>query len=286
MKQVASLRYGVIFKKAFCDPEIFNAFVRDILGIAFETDTVETEKAFTLPIGRVQPRFDLFAEDKKNRIVVDIQHERHADHYDRFLHYHCVALLEQIKQSLDYRPALKVFTIVVLTSGDRYKKDVLITDFDPHDLEGKAINEIPHKIIYLCPKYLNEKTPIAYREWLAVIEDSLDEQVEETDYQLAMVQKIFQHIEKDLISPEERARMIEEYHLEQLKRAQFAEGLEQGKLEGKLEGEATLLQRQLERRFGALPAWVIERLQQANGEQLEIWSLRILETHELEKVFV
>jgi len=110
MKQVASLRYGVIFKKAFCDPEIFSAFVRDILGIPFETETVETEKTFTIPVGRVQPRFDLFAEDKKNRIIVDIQHERHADHYDRFLHYHCVALLEQINQSLDYRPALKVFT--------------------------------------------------------------------------------------------------------------------------------------------------------------------------------
>jgi len=31
MKQVASLRYGVIFKKAFCDVEIFKGFVRDIL---------------------------------------------------------------------------------------------------------------------------------------------------------------------------------------------------------------------------------------------------------------
>ena len=41
MKQVASLRYGVIFKKAFCDPEIFNAFVQDILGIPFEAETVK-----------------------------------------------------------------------------------------------------------------------------------------------------------------------------------------------------------------------------------------------------
>ncbi len=35
MKKVAPLRYGVVFKKAFCDPEIFNAFVHDLLDIDF-----------------------------------------------------------------------------------------------------------------------------------------------------------------------------------------------------------------------------------------------------------
>lgn len=33
MKQVASLRYGVIFKKAFSVPAIFTAFVRDVVGV-------------------------------------------------------------------------------------------------------------------------------------------------------------------------------------------------------------------------------------------------------------
>lgn len=32
MKKVASLRCGVIFKKAFRDPEVFRAFDRDCLG--------------------------------------------------------------------------------------------------------------------------------------------------------------------------------------------------------------------------------------------------------------
>ncbi|MDM8520871.1 hypothetical protein QUF64_12550, partial [Anaerolineales bacterium HSG6] len=103
MKEVASLRYGVIFKKAFCDPEIFSAFVRDIIGIEIEIDRVETEKQFDPPIGQVQSRFDLFAEDEKNRLVVDIQHVRYDDHYDRFLHYHCAAILEQVPNAKDYR---------------------------------------------------------------------------------------------------------------------------------------------------------------------------------------
>ena len=33
MKQVASLRYGVNFKKAFSQLDIFKAFVKDFLGI-------------------------------------------------------------------------------------------------------------------------------------------------------------------------------------------------------------------------------------------------------------
>ena len=38
MKKVASLRYGVIFKKAFADPQIFTAFVRDFVGVKIEID--------------------------------------------------------------------------------------------------------------------------------------------------------------------------------------------------------------------------------------------------------
>ncbi|UJS24313.1 hypothetical protein [Thiothrix winogradskyi] len=90
MQAVASLRYGVIFKKAFSQPDVFTAFVRDILGIELIIDHVETEKSFPSAIGNIANHFDLFAEDKVNRIIVDIQHRRYADHYHRFLHYHCV----------------------------------------------------------------------------------------------------------------------------------------------------------------------------------------------------
>jgi hypothetical protein len=227
MKKVASLRYGVIFKKAFCDPAIFSAFVHDFLGITLEIDRVETEKSFDPPIGRVTPRYDLFAEDQKNRVIVDIQHERYTDHYDRFLHYHCAAILEQVVSSYDYRPPLRVYTLVVLTSGDKHQRDIVMTDFDPRDLKGKPLGEIGHKIMYLCPKYVTEETPAPYREWLLAIADSLDEEVEESTYHHPEIQKIFQYIEKDRVSPDERARMIEEYHQQE----KFEEGIEAGKME-------------------------------------------------------
>ncbi|MEY3808547.1 MAG: hypothetical protein RI893_1523, partial [Pseudomonadota bacterium] len=139
MKQVASLQYGVIFKKAFAQVDIFKAFVKAVLDIELEIDKVETEKSFKPTMGYVDSRFDLFAQDNKNRIIVDIQHAQSESHYDRFLHYHCAALLEQIpKGEKSYRPRLKVFTIVVLTSNDRHGKDVLTIDFDPKDLQGNG----------------------------------------------------------------------------------------------------------------------------------------------------
>ncbi len=82
MIKVASLRYGVIFKKAFCQPHIFSAFAKACTGIDIKVNEVETEKSFSPVIGNVDSRFDLFAEDKKNRLIIDIQHRRYDDHYD------------------------------------------------------------------------------------------------------------------------------------------------------------------------------------------------------------
>jgi len=78
MIEVAPLRYGVIFKKVFSKPHIFTAFVKDLLGIEIEIDKVETEKSFSPAIGNVDSRFDLFAIDKKNRLIIDIQHKYFA----------------------------------------------------------------------------------------------------------------------------------------------------------------------------------------------------------------
>ena len=246
MKKVASLRYGVIFKKAFCDVDVFKGFVRDILGINLEIDHVETEKSFKPSLGHVEVKYDLYAEDKKNRIIVDIQHQRHSDHYHRFLHYHCIALLEQIKSAINYEPPLAVYTIVVLTSGDKHKCDVSVIDFDPKDLQGKSLNEIPHKIIYICPKYLNDNTPEHYKEWLRVIDDSLDGEIEEQDYQLAEIQKILIHIEENDVSPREKARMIDEAHIEEMESTAFDKGVEVGMKERDTEMTKKMLQQGLE----------------------------------------
>lgn len=241
MKQVAPLRYDVIFKKAFSDPDIFTAFVHAVLGIRIEISKVETEKSFKPPIGRVASRFDLFAEDTKNRVIVDIQHVRYPDHYDAFLHYHCAAILEQATKAENYRPNRAVYSIIVLTSGDKQGVDWASIDFDPKTRQGEGLGEIPHKVVYLCPKYANEETPAVLREWLAAIDDTLDQEVDETNYQDPYIQRIFDLIEQDHISPDERARMFREYNDEYVKREAFQEGKQAGEQAKKIEMARALL---------------------------------------------
>ena len=53
---------------------------------------------------------------------------------------------------------------------------------------------------------------------------------------------------------------------------------------GELRGEATILTRQLQRRFGDLPAWATEKIDKADSYSLEEWSLRILDAPTLDSV--
>ncbi len=55
--------------------------------------------------------------------------------------------------------------------------------------------------------------------------------------------------------------------------------------EGFLQGEATLLMRQLKRCFERLPACVEKRLEQASRDELESWADRVIDARALEDVF-
>ncbi len=63
------------------------------------------------------------------------------------------------------------------------------------------------------------------------------------------------------------------------------EGLQEGRQEGLLEGEARLLTKQIKFRFGELPDWVIDKLAEADTNQLEQWGEQLLQVETLEQVF-
>lgn len=52
-----------------------------------------------------------------------------------------------------------------------------------------------------------------------------------------------------------------------------------------LEGEFSLLYKQLEKRFGSLPASILSRLKQANKERLENWAMALLSAKTLDDIF-
>ncbi|WP_370551962.1 DUF4351 domain-containing protein [Haliea sp. E1-2-M8] len=56
-------------------------------------------------------------------------------------------------------------------------------------------------------------------------------------------------------------------------------------MQGLEQGERRVLQRQLTRRFGELPAWVLQKLEHASAETLETWTDDVLTASSLEELF-
>ncbi len=74
-------------------------------------------------------------------------------------------------------------------------------------------------------------------------------------------------------------------YISSVERIGIKKGIEQGIEQGIAQGEAKILLQQLAKRFGPLPAWANEKISQANINQLEHWSLQILDAPSLDAVF-
>jgi hypothetical protein len=178
---LANLDNEVYFKKVFTDVEVFTAFVKDVLGIDIHIDKVETENVLPSKVSAIKFKMDLFAEDKASRTVVEIQKVDYDYTYDRFSHYFLANLVDVQRRSEDYSFDQDVYVIVVVTSaykisditGKPIKKDVLLTDINPQDLNGEIIRMTNHKMLILNPTYIQPNTPEDIADWLNLIKESM-----------------------------------------------------------------------------------------------------------------
>jgi len=82
----------------------------------------------------------------------------------------------------------------------------------------------------------------------------------------------------------ERAQVWTDSWLQEGIEKGLQKGRQEGLQAGRQEGEAAMLIRLLERRFGALPAWVAARVHAADVATLEEWGLRVLDAGSLDDV--
>ncbi len=238
--EVAPLKYGAVFKQAFSQVEVFKQFVRDVLDIEINIDKVHTEYEYPKPVGFVRSKYDLFAEDVEKRIIVEVQHVKQEDFFDRFLYYHLVSLVEQIGNYQEYDFERTVYTIVVLTTVPRdgsVQFSCAISDMNPVDEHGKKHSIYPHRLIFLCPRLFNEQTPPKIKKWLELIEDSLDGKLEENDYSEQTFAAVLKMIYRQNIDRELLAQIKDETAWENVKRRQREEGFEEGIQQGVEQGE-------------------------------------------------
>lgn len=82
------------------------------------------------------------------------------------------------------------------------------------------------------------------------------------------------------VCPEEEEKMMSQFAQEII-----AKGKPEWLRQGRHEGESTLLTRQLQSRFGDVPAWAREKMAKADPSTLEEWGVRVLNAKSLEAVF-
>ena len=80
------------------------------------------------------------------------------------------------------------------------------------------------------------------------------------------------------------AGMIQRAHDEGVRQGMRA-GRDEGMRQGRVDGERTVLERLLRRRFGRLPPAVADRLHQAAAADLEAWAENVLDARTLDDVF-
>jgi PD-(D/E)XK nuclease family transposase len=251
---LANLDNEVFFKKVFTDVEVFCAFVKDVLGITMNITKVETEKVLDSKVSAIKFRMDLFAEDTKNRTVVEIQKIDYDYTYDRFTHYFMGNMIDMQRSSKDYAFAKDVYIIVVVTSayriseknGKPIKDDVLISDMNPRTLSGELRDMYNHKMVVLNTAHLKGDTPSDIKDWLDLIAESMkNPENPHINTSKPAIAKAAQLAEFDDISPEQLA----EAKIEEMRKINIAllnndkdiavkKAQEDGEARGEARGEA------------------------------------------------
>jgi hypothetical protein len=221
--KVAPIRYDVIFKKAFNEPKLFKALAKDFFQIKnFDIDEVENDKAFYPAVGNVNFKFDLFAEDRKNRIIVEMQHAHYSDTYERFLYYQCCAMVESIESSKNYSFPMTVNTLVFFTHKRTPSPNggILEVDFQARDTyDGKVIEKVfgnrKHRLLFVHVLDHSIYSSEECAEWMEAFDDTLDSEVSPEKYSNSNIGEMFQRIKESKITPDERAEMKEEHNREE-----------------------------------------------------------------------
>jgi predicted transposase/invertase (TIGR01784 family) len=178
---LGNLANEAIFKRAFTDKFVLRCLVRDLFGIDFEPETVETERRFEPKMSYIDFKYDIFAQNKDKRVVVEIQRVDYDYNFDRFLLYHNMAIAEMQRNSEEYKTDRVVYTIVVFTgkyiskerNGRLVESDILLHNSNLFGLDGKEYDTFGHKLIFLNHNYLKATTPQEYRDWLSLVRESI-----------------------------------------------------------------------------------------------------------------
>jgi len=270
---LGNLDNEVIFKKAFTDKFVLKCLVWDLFGVAFEADKVQTEKRFEPKISSIDFKYDIFAESKDKRVIVEIQRIDYDYNFDRFLLYHNMAIAEMQRTSEEYKTDRIVLTVAFFTgkyvakdrNGSTVAKDILVHNSNLFDLEGKEYDVFGHKLIFLNHNYVQDTTPQGYKDWLDLVKESI-KSPKNPQVNLANegIRKVTELIDYEQLSPEERTESKNRNAAESAKKIYKQEA----KLREKIEIAKNALKKGSDNQFIAdITGLTVEQIQELRNEK-------------------
>jgi len=202
------------------------------------------------------------------------------------------ALGEQLKEGEGYDHIQPVIGIHLMDFDLFAEPDQALWEFELRDRQrpGVVLNCCLQLNLVELPKAdrLRSHLSPVLAQWITYFEHFREEHVMQ-QIQHPPIQKAYQHLyalSGDELARREafvRERAIRDAITERVEAE--ARGEAKGRAIGLIEGQANLLKRQLQSKFGELPSSVDERLQTAEPAQLAHWADRVLFAQTLEQVF-
>ncbi|MBF0162623.1 MAG: Rpn family recombination-promoting nuclease/putative transposase [Magnetococcales bacterium] len=259
-------------------------------------------------------RVDLKVKNARGElIIIELQYERESDYLQRILYGTAKAITEHMPEGEPYSSVVKVISVSILYFDLGRGADYVYwgsTTFrgmhtqDELDLsEGQKALFHRDSVSAIFPEYYLIKV----NRFNGVARDTLDEWIYflknediRDNFTARGILKAKEQL--DILKLPEAERLAYERYKDDLHyqasmvESTYGYGKMEGRKEGRQEGEqigeqkgrraeaASLLTRQLQRRFGDLPSWASQKIANADLSTLEEWSLRILDATTLESV--
>jgi predicted transposase/invertase (TIGR01784 family) len=307
--EIQLVRFDWAIKTILRDKANFDVLEGFLTALLNEDITIEQilESESNAEEGYKFNRVDILVHDSQGRkLIIEVQNDRETDYMERLLFGTSKVIVDNIAVGETYRQVVKVISISILYYnlgiGDDYVYKY-VGEFI--GLHNKQVLKIRQRVAtatsfkYVAKNIFPEYYLINVERFEDLIHSPLDEWIYllkhsavKADFQAKNIDKAAQKLAVLKMGAEERRRyesymkavVIERDVLETARRDGMQEGLKEGRQEGR-QAAVRLLLKLIRQRFGDIPAWVQESVENANLAQLEQWGDAILTVTALSDLF-
>ncbi|MBF0626682.1 MAG: Rpn family recombination-promoting nuclease/putative transposase [Magnetococcales bacterium] len=245
-------------------------------------------------------RVDMKVKNSEGELIlIELRYEREFDYLQRLLFGIAKTITEHVDEGEPYAKVPKVISINILyfdlgegkdyvylgeTSfrGVHTADELILSDAQKEMFKRKMVQEIFPAIYLIMVKRFNEVAKNTLDEWIYFLKKG-EIREEFTARGLEKAKKVL-----DILQLSDAERQAYERYQEDLRfQASMVNNTwYAGKIEGKKEGKADTLLKQMRRKFGQTPDWVVKKVEDASLERIEVWSENILFANSVDEVFI